>query len=299
MNFALQDLRFGVEIETAERNPSQVTRTIADHYRGSPSLSDDEEELHWEDCDDDYCEGCRDTPPTIFNTARGHRWECVYDGSVNSNNGRHAEIRTPVYNYRDIPELQEVVRSVRGAGSEVNRSCGIHIHVDGNNFHRNPRGVRNLAMLVYHYEPLFEQAFNRNDRWNTGYCGRMNTTFYQRLRDLQSNTLTLNQVTNITSGSGRNGLNLGALTYDYRNTIEYRWFYSTLHAGKVKALVQFALALTAYSLSIRNPTGSRMEGTHRPRERWERFIRRIGLVGNEFRTARQHLLNGFPAKGGG
>jgi hypothetical protein len=43
----------------------------------------------------------------------------------------------------------------------------------------------------------------------------------------------------------------------YRGTVEFRWFNSTLHAGKVKAYVQFVLALAAKAIKARSASAKR------------------------------------------
>ena len=46
---------------------------------------------------------------------------------------RQVEMVTPKLTYAELPKLQECVRRVRKAGAKVNKSCGIHVHVDASN----------------------------------------------------------------------------------------------------------------------------------------------------------------------
>jgi hypothetical protein len=79
--------------------------------------------------------------------------------------------------------------------------------------------------------------------------------------------------------------------------IEYRLFNGTTHAGKIKAYIQFCLALSAWAIeadeSIRF---NRKEGlTMKQKEDlWLSILRsRLGLVGKEFATCRQWMMAGY------
>ncbi|HOY64898.1 MAG TPA: amidoligase family protein, partial [bacterium] len=82
----------------------------------------------------------------------------------------------------------------------------------------------------------------------------------------------------------------------YRGTIEFRWFKMRgpkggLHAGQVKAYIQFCLALGAKA--INNRAASSRKRTFNPissKYDFRVFLLSLGLVGPDFATARHHLL---------
>src|SRR5690606_24031984 len=77
----------------------------------------------------------------------------------------------------------------------------------------------------------------------------------------------------------------------YRGTVEFRWFEATLHAGKVKAYIQFVLAIAAKALSARGASSRKRElNPASARYDFRCFLLRLGFIGDEFKTARQHLL---------
>jgi hypothetical protein len=85
------------------------------------------------------------------------------------------------------------------------------------------------------------------------------------------------------------GLNLNSVFF--RGTVEFRWFDSTLHAGKVKAYIQLCLAISARALNIRGARSERRsydEGS--TRFDFRVFLLHLGLIGPEYATARHHLL---------
>ena len=83
------------------------------------------------------------------------------------------------------------------------------------------------------------------------------------------------------------GLNLHSVFQ--KGTVEFRLFNSTLHAGKVKSYVQLALAISHQALiqkrAMRNKTHSSNE-----KYTFRTWLLRLGMIGEEFKTARTHLL---------
>ena len=74
-----------------------------------------------------------------------------------------------------------------------------------------------------------------------------------------------------------------------KETIEFRLFNSALHAGEVKSYIQLCLAISRQALV---QTGASRTKTQSPNEKYtfRTWLLRLGLIGNEFKTARQHLL---------
>ena len=75
-----------------------------------------------------------------------------------------------------------------------------------------------------------------------------------------------------------------------KGTIEFRAFNSNLHAGKVKAYLQFCLAITAQA---HNQRSARPTKTVSDNEKYtfRVWLLRLGMIGDEFKTARKHLLD--------
>ena len=71
--------------------------------------------------------------------------------------------------------------------------------------------------------------------------------------------------------------------------MEFRLFNGTLHAGKIKAYIQFCLAIGAQAL---NQSCASRQKTQTTNEKYtfRTWLLRLGLNGDEFATARQHLL---------
>jgi hypothetical protein len=277
----MRTLRFGIEIETIGQTREVVARAIHSvvggevRHVGMPAVYDP-----WKVID-----------------RRGRTWQVVADSSLNARREYQAEIVSPILHYEDIAELQEVVRAVRNAGGRCDQSCGIHAHVDGARF--DARAVTNLVKIFHKQEALIERALGIcPNRLNT-FCKSIDPSFLERLE--KDRPRTLEELNRAWYGyhcpnpqhydrSRYRALNLHSLFY--RGTIEYRAFNGTLHAGKIKAYIQFALALSAKALKAKSASSKRRE--FKPataKYDFRTFLLNLNLVGNEFKTARFHLLS--------
>ena len=81
----------------------------------------------------------------------------------------------------------------------------------------------------------------------------------------------------------------------YRGTVEFRWFEGTLHAGKVRAYIQLVLAVAAKALNGRAASSrKRRFNPQSARYDFRVFLLHLGLIGDEFKTARKHLIVALP-----
>ena len=74
-----------------------------------------------------------------------------------------------------------------------------------------------------------------------------------------------------------------------KGTIEFRMFNSTLHAGEVKAYIQLCLAISHQALVQRGASRIKTQPENE-KYTFRTWLLRLGMIGDEFKTARQHLL---------
>lgn len=224
-------------------------------------------------------------------------WDICSDSSVCG--GTSVEFVSPPLRYDDIETLQEVVREIRAAGFKVNESCGIHVHVgtktlDGEEM--SGKALKILAKTMKAKERIIKRATKRvASRW----CRDLSDDVVARISNATNDKNAIGRawygVRNYSGyardhyhGSRYHALNLHSVFY--RGTVEYRMFYGTLHAGRVKAYVQFCLALT-HKARVARGASARTERSHQNDKYTLRvFMNHLGLKGDEFRTCRTHLL---------
>ena len=233
---------------------------------------------------------------TNVRAADGRLWRAVSDSSLQSPDGRSAEVVSPILTVDDIPMLQEIVRSLRRAGARANATCGIHVHLGVQSF--TPKAICNLVKIVHKHEEHIAQALQIDPRRRHRYCKNINPAFLARvearrpttMRDL--NTAWYGHFTphpHRYDDSRYHGLNLNnAWT---RNTIEFRLFNGTIHAGKVKTYIQLAMAIGAKAINARTASSKRRPWRAESAKYDVRtLLISLGLNGPEYKTARYHLL---------
>lgn len=250
---------------------------------------------------------------------KGRYWKAMLDGSIHTerktSNGRIAasrdyscEVVTPVLQYEDMEDLQNVVRALRKAGAIANSSCGIHVHVDGKN--HTPASLTRLMNFAIGRQDLFYEALQIGDRADH-WCKKMNSTLLKAMQN--DSEKTKSSIERIWYSSANDGYT-GGINHEHYNssryhgvnlhafftkgTVEFRLFNGTTHAGKIKAYVQFCLAMSAWAIECQDTrlffkscTGYTAD--QKATLMTNVLVRRLGLGGAEFKTCRQHLTAPF------
>lgn len=250
---------------------------------------------------------------------KGRTWKAMSDGSIRTERKDHGrvvsasgnyscEVVTPILQYEDIEDLQNIVRALREAGAIANASCGIHVHVDGAN--HTPESLTRLMNFAIGRQDLFYEALEIGSRANR-WCQKMNKDLFKAMKKTSSKTkagmerIWYSPVNDGYNGgidhrhynqSRYHGINLHA--FFTKGTVEFRLFNGTTHAGKIKAYVQFCLAMSAWAIECENnnlffKSTAGMTADQKGKLMNNVLRNRLGLRGPEFKTCRQHLTAAF------
>lgn len=282
----MKNQRFGIEIEMTGLTRKRASEIVAMHFE---SVSE--------------YEGGSYRSYSVKDT-EGRKWKVVYDSSITPQIGSRrisdidykVELVSPICRYDDIEDIQQIVRKLRKDGhAKVNDSCGIHIHVDASP--HDARSLRNITNIMYSKEELIYKALQVQVARERRYCQKVEESFIQKLN--KSKPKDLNKLKSLWyngdiyrsrshyDNSRYHTLNLHSVFQ--KGTIEFRLFNGTLHAGEIKSYIQFCLAISHQALT--QSKASRRK-THSTNEKYtfRTWLLRLGLIGNEFKTARHHLL---------
>ena len=281
------DLRaqtFGVEIEMTGITRAKAAKTIAAYF-GTAST-------HYGGSYDAHHATDR----------QGRTWKAMSDLSIRAEkkDGSYAsdlyktEVVTPILRYEDIEDLQEILRRLRKAGAVVNSSTGIHIHIGAENF--TPATLCNLLKNIRSKEDILYKAIKVKEN-RARYCQKTNQKLIEMIEAHRPKTRSkLADLWYAEAPYGRDhhynnsryhGLNLHA--YFTKGTVEFRLFNSTLHAGELKAYIQFCMAVTAKAVNTKKAS-SRPSSSDNEKYTFRCWLLRLGLNGDEFKTCRLHLL---------
>ena len=232
---------------------------------------------------------------------QGRTWRICTDSSIPNMNGHMGlELVSPILKYEDIELIQTVARKMRIAGARVPEGTSVHIHVDGAG--HSSDSVARLAKTMYKNEDLLYKAFQVYQSRLT-YAGKMS---YRFVTDLAKKSRVSKDDLNVAwfgddtyinreprhyEGHRYHGLNLNNLWRPI-NTIEFRYFQFTkgIHAGQLKSWIQFVLAVSAKAI-VSNRAKHDKVNTDNDKFAMRVWLKSLGLVGDEFKTARHHLVS--------
>lgn len=292
----LKNQLFGVEVEMTGITREKAASIVAEVLGTTASRPDTT---------------CYHTRTIVDQAAR--KWKIMRDSSISPvrNDGTNAdydeyrvEFVTPPLNYSDIELLQNIIRKLRENGAKSHSSCGIHIHVDGAN--HNPQSLRRLVNFMTSRQDLIYEALQIGDRENS-WCHKLNKQLLDAMK--KDKNLTKENAEKIWYSSANDGYcggidhthynrtryhGVNLHSYFSKGTVEFRLFNSTLHAGKIKAYIQFCLAVSAWAITSSDKIVFRSMNGYTPAQKVtimrNILTHRLGLYGDEFKTCRLHLM---------
>lgn len=250
---------------------------------------------------------------------QGRKWKFSRDVSISGPDEEKCELVTPILVYDDLEMFLELLRQLRHAGMKScpNRGCGVHIHVglkgtDGRN--HDARTLRNLANMMAGHEQQIGRAIWIDQERTHHYCRTVNPDFLNRLNAEKPKTMeALRKIwyegnhanygtTQHYNDSRYHMLNLHASFT--KGTVEFRLFQfdnphggkqGGIHAGRMKAYIQLVLAMSNMAKEMRNAKAEPQQ-TENQKYAMYWWMRRLGMIGEEFETARMLLIGKLEGK---
>ena len=287
---------FGVEVEMTGITREKAARLVAEVLGTVPSHPES---------------NCYHTRTIADRAAR--KWKIMRDSSITPIRNDdtiepldeyRVEFVTPPLNYSDIELLQNIIRKLRENGAKAHSSCGIHIHVDGAN--HTAVSLRRLVNFMTARQDLIYEALQIGDR-ESSWCHKLNKTLLDAMK--KDKYFTKEKAEEIWYSRANDGY-CGGIDHQHYNatryhgvnlhsfftkgTVEFRLFNSTLHAGKIKAYIQFCLAVSAWAITSQEKIVFRSMDGYTPEQKVtimrNILTHRLGLYGDEFKTCRLHLM---------
>ena len=281
----MKDQKFGIEIEFTGITRYDAAQVVAKYFDSSAHYAG-----------------------SIYQTyeildGQGRKWKVMRDSSIRpeTKDGRtgtdehRCEMVSPICTYEDIETIQEIVRELRHKGAIANSSCGIHIHI--NAAPHTARSLRNIANIMASKEDLLFKALGVSRHRENNYCGKVDPNFIEEINKRKPTSKdavgrlwyngNMSRATNHYDFSRYHALNLHAVWQ--KGTIEFRCFNGTTHAGKIKTYIQLCLAISHQALTSKGSSAKKTVTTNE-KYTFRTWLLRLGLIGEEFETARKWLL---------
>jgi hypothetical protein len=192
-----------------------------------------------------------------YNHATRNHWKIVRDGSVSVSPGMNGDacgelVSPPLVGETGIEEVRQVLIALSAAGATVNKTCGLHVHVDANDL--NAGQILSVVQRYAHFENeinAFMPLSRRNGRWAMTVGG-------DYVPNLVRN---VNRNGNLRSVAG--GLNryyaVNLVSYARYGTVEFRQHSGSVNATKVCNWIQFCVHFVtraAISPFVSEPTAT-------------------------------------------
>ena len=218
-NYSIDDLTFGVELETLCLSRSVLESRMID----AGVICQIENYNH-------------NNSKTSF--------KIVADCSVKADGKVSAEIVSPILKgKKGLVDLKKVCE-VLNTNTTVNKTCGLHVHVGAENF--TVQQFRNLYINMYRLENLIDSFMPISRRENT-YCKSYSSiSNYESRINLCNNTAQIADVF-----CNHRYFKINPVSYTRHKTVEFRQHGGTTEFEKVEMWVNFLRKLVVYSRTNR------------------------------------------------
>ena len=279
----IKNQKFGIEIEMTGLTRARAAKAVAQHFNTTA----------------EHLGGSYDT--YIIRDNQNRKWKIVSDASIQcykkdgtiASNLYSVELVSPICEYEDIPIIQQLVRDLRLAGGICNQSTGIHIHINAAPY--DAQKLRNFVNIVASKEEMLYKAL-QVDSGRLTYCRKTDQEFLERLNNKKPKTLS--DLQNLWY-NGRDGSHMHYHNSRYhllnlhsvfsKGTVEIRAFNSTLHAGVIRSYLVLCLAVSNQALEQKSAQ-CKVTQSSNPKYTFRTWLLRLGLIGEEFKNCRKHLL---------
>ena len=295
MSELLKKQRFGVEVEFTGITREMAAKAVQEVVGGT--ISGPRRDAY-------YTRTIKDSQRRTWKVMRDSSISPKMNvGSANPDEYR-VEFVTPPLKYEDIETLQNIIRKFKEIGGVPHSSCGIHIHIDGAN--HTATSLRRMVNFMLSRQEIIYEALNigaRKDRWCRPICKKLYDTMKKEsnlTKDKAEQIWYSEANDNYWGGVNHNHYNetryhaLNLHSFFSKGTVEFRLFNSTLHAGRIKAYIQFCLAMSAWAIESNDKivfgSVSGYSADKKVTLMYHILTNRLGLYGDEFKTCRLHMM---------
>lgn len=180
-------------------------------------------------------------------------WKVVRDGSLAVSPGMGYDacgelVSPPLSGVEGIEQVRTVLRALASCGAAVNRSCGLHVHVDAGDL--SPSQIGSILRRYSTFQAQidnFMPASRRNSRW----ARRLDESVIATVEGY-ANAATMRR----SAGYLDRYYAVNAAAFARHGTVEFRQHSGSVNAGKVARWVAFCLFFVAASLETSTVAGS-------------------------------------------
>lgn len=164
------------------------------------------------------------------------QWKIITDGTVNGVGWKYGLecVSPPLLGERGIEEVKKVARALTLTGAKVNKTCGLHVHVEIPDYTTDH--IRSLILRYAANEPQIDMFVPRTRRDSlNSFCKSL--TKLVRTRKFRDATDTSSVIKTYKNKYYK----LNLLTYPRQGTVEFRQHSGTTNGEKISQWIRFCV----------------------------------------------------------
>jgi hypothetical protein len=168
-------------------------------------------------------------------------WQINRDSSVHRNGFAGGEVVSRILPATEagFTELAQACDLIAGAGATVNRTCGMHVHVDVRDLSVDE--IRNVVIAYMRFQGEIDTVVPRSRRGSNQYCRHLSSS-YVSLDDMITSLERAQSVSSLDYRMGGKYRVLNLSKFAYTGTIEFRQHSGTVEAAKAVAWARWCVA---------------------------------------------------------
>jgi hypothetical protein len=180
-----------------------------------------------------------------YNHTRRSHWKVVTDSSLNGSRGFEV-VSPPLSGADGAIQLQKVCQVLNDANAKVDRSCGLHVHHDANDFDR--QGMKNVLAFYAKFEKAIDWLMPKSRRGDTAFYSRTMVAFGSVERSVRTiHNAPGNAWSQFNNAAARRYHKVNLESFTRHGTIEFRQHSGTVDYKKIIAWVVFTQAVVEYA----------------------------------------------------
>lgn len=110
--------------------------------------------------------------PQYWRAKHNNIWNITEDGSLDSPDGRTAEVVSPIlHGSEGLKQVRKVCQALEAFGAEVNKTCGLHVHVGAKEL--TPGEVVKIITRYAEHEDFINRLVHPSRRKSAPFCSSM------------------------------------------------------------------------------------------------------------------------------
>ena len=107
--------------------------------------------------------------PNRYGTWSRTAWTLGYDSTLHSSSHNNAvELTSNPIKFSDLDKIKSVIDELNTVGAGVNKSCGLHVHIDASDL--TLKEVKNVLISYLIYEEVIAFTQPESRRWSSRWC---------------------------------------------------------------------------------------------------------------------------------